>query len=272
MPGDSIFSDTDENPAGDQDVTLTAEQAKAIEDNNKEQNTKIETLNAQLKESNDKLTVAQTPKPAPKPSPTGSVTSEESLSLLVEDPAGYMAKAADGRISVAISEQLAPMLAPVVAATHKGILDSERTAHDIEFGLGNFEELIMPELQKNFEELTVNNSNALSDPTVVKALVSNIRGTKRSELNKAEETLAKTQQDAKAAETANIVSQLPASIRPKNKDSATELPEGTDEFFDRVARATGERPDKDSFLAVHNAGEGITGYTDAMSKLKEARS
>ncbi len=271
--GDAIFGDTSNEDSNESGVVeLTTEQWDQVKAKDVEQAAQLTVLSKQLEDQAKML--AESQKPAPLPSPTATTTdpsamsADEALAAFAKDPAGYTTAVANGQISKAINEQLAPLLNPIIATTHQGIVASHQQAFDIKYGVGKFDELIKPTLQQDLESLAANNTNAMADGNTVKALIERIEGTKRVEINEAEAGAAKAREDADAAATARIVATLPPSMQPKPAGGVKEITAETSDLFDSIERTLGSRPDKDVYLATQNADPGVAGYVAAMKELE----
>ena len=271
MAGDAIFGEEseDDEVVG---VTLTPEQAQALDAERADSKASIADLTAKLEDMSKMLANPPTPMPTPTaPVDPNNMTADESLTLLAKDPTKFTQLVADGQINKAIAQQLAPILNPLLATSHQSVVESLRQAHDITYGVGSFDKIVMPELQVDLDGLAQQNSSAMGDANTVRALVQRIEGTKRTELNEAEAGAAKLREDATKAETARVVSFLPASMQPKPEGGAKELTEEAKEMFSDIERATGERPDEGAYLATQNAAPGVTGHVAAMTDLAKSR-
>jgi len=276
--GDTIFDlDDDEDataaglngkPAAGT-VTLTTEQWESMKQEQADLKANLLSVNQKLEDTTRMLSNSTKPAPATPQDPS-SMSSDDAIKLFAADPSKFTTMVADGRISKAIAEQLGPLLTPIIQTTHQSILQSKRAAFDTRFGVGKFDEIILPDLQRDLDQLSKSNSNSLGDQATMEALVDRIQGQKRTELNQAEQALTTSRDEATKADVARVVSALPPSMQPKPAGGIKELPEEAKTMLDEIERATGERPDEKRFIAVHNAGPGLGGYVKAISELEGA--
>ena len=274
--GDTIFDyedDTNVNAAtgvgsdANGTVTLTTEQWESLQQEQQELRSSLASVNQKLEDTTNMLSRQETPK-SQDPRDGSQMTSDQALSEFAKDPNQFTAMVADGRISKAVGEQLAPLLNPIVQTTHNNIVQSQRQSFDTKFGVGKFDEIIMPVLQGDIDALNKSNPAATTDQSTVSALIERIAGQKREEINEAEKNLAVTREEAEKQDVARVVAALPPSMQPKPAMGTTEVPEEAKSMFDEIERATGERPSESRFLAVHNAEPGINGYVDAIKEIE----
>ena len=273
--GDTIFDYEDNNEVNaatgvDQGVngtvTLTTEQWEALQKEQQDLRSSLASVNQKLEDTTRMLGEQNAP-PKEAPRDGSNMTADQALAEFAKDPSQFTSMVADGRISKAVSEQLAPLLNPIIQTTHTGIVQSQRQAFDTKFGVGKFDEIILPTLQSDLDQLQQSNPNSITDENTVKALVDRISGQKREEINEAEKSAADSRKEAEQQDVARVVAALPPSMQPRPTEGVKEVSEEAKTMFDEIERATGERPDESRFLAVHNAKPGIDGYVNAVKEI-----
>lgn len=258
--GDDLFNEEQEDP---ETVTVNRQELQNL-------STQYQQVQAELEQTRMALNSASQaiPEPAP-PVPTQTsphdMSPDEALKELANDPAGFAQKVADGRIAQAIGDQFEPIIRPMMETTHQNILAAERLKFDMVTGVGKFDQIIMPQLQRDIDSLSKTNSAALGSAETIKALVNRLEGQNRYAINKAELDLVDVRRSNDDAMVAKVVQQLPPSMRPRSAGAAASLDEDGTLFFKEIEAATGVKEDPAEFLALQNTGGGLQEYLDAVA-------
>lgn len=268
--GDSLFDEEtdqmeDQVTVSKADIRNLASQNQQLQAELEQTRMALESASSQAANAAQTVQAASAPPRAPAP---GEMTADEALKELANDPAGFASKVADGRIATAIADQFAPVLRPLLETTHANIINEHRAIFDSNIGVGKFDEIIMPQLQRDMDNLNRTNPAALGSKDTIRALVDRLQGQNREAINKAEGDVTDLRAKGDEDLVARVVQQLPPSMRPRQTGTQAKLDQDGELFFEEIAKATGEKPDEKTFLALHGAGSGLQDYIDAVESVE----
>jgi hypothetical protein len=108
------------------------------------------------------------------PQPEESV--EKFLERLATDPRGAIAEVVNRQVGQAVNAQVQPTQRTMVEAVSKQLVQGHKAEIDLRFGLGTWDELFKPQLEKDMQQLMASNPGAAADPATVEILVNRLYG------------------------------------------------------------------------------------------------
>jgi hypothetical protein len=175
---------------------------------------------------------------------------DDFLSELAADPKGVIQRVAQESAQAATDQTLTPAIMQVLDTAGQQLMNGYQLKVDSEFGVGTFEEVFKPQLEKDMSQLKQSNPRALADPQVMGALVDRLYGGENfAKLTERRATLEK----AHARGIGNIV---PTGGVPRLKAiTGDELPNDVEAFLRDVEKSTGETVDRKEYAKLYYTGQ-----------------
>ena len=221
--------------------------------------TRLDALTERLEQTNQAVATMATqlgevftsaaaePAPQPVQAPVADPTTDEFLNDLATRGTAVVDERVNAGIKQVADAQLTPVLTTMIETAHTGLMAEQRMAIDSDFGVGTFDEVILPELSKEIGQLRSVNARALADGASIKALVDRHIGMNYQTL-KTKETGHTTAQAEEATRVRDeLIKSLPTSGGARISLREGEIDADTKTFFKELKDATGETIDTEQF-------------------------
>ena len=178
-------------------------------------------------------------------------TSEQFLSELATNPREVIQREAEAAFQRKADATLNPAVLKVLHTASQQILDREQQKVDTEFGLGTFDELFRPQLQKDIGQLMATHPQAAADPDTLRALIDRLYGGDNFP------QLADRRKALDNARARGMSHLIPRGGIPRLRKAGEEpdLPDDVEPILQQIEKATGERIDRKHYARIYHTGE-----------------
>lgn len=175
---------------------------------------------------------------------------DEFLNELAADPQGVITRVARETFQAAAEATLNPAVLQVLDTASKQILQGHQLRVDSEFGLGTFDEVFRPQLEKDLNQLRAVNARATADPATVEALVNRLYGGENFP------KLVERRNGLEKSHTRGVSHLLPTGGVPRLRQlTGDELPHDVEQFLRDTEKVTGDYTDRKRFSKLYYSGE-----------------
>lgn len=282
-PDDDLFAPNDPStgqPAGNGHDTEAEAEAAARADDPRDK--EIAELRGQLKESIEaqrELTetlrglATQRPAPPEEPEPRND---DDPITAFTRDPNSFIDQRAERAAQRAAQAGAANDLASL-NTLHELLVDAERAKFDTEFGEGAFDELVKPDLTKNFTELRNAAESqgqlptGLSSRPTIQALIDRIKGNKFSSLTTRAAEAAKAREEAQVKQRDDLIAGLPRPGLTRTPGARQTPSEEAKAFAAEIRNATGEDIDVQEIEALRGTGGTLSDFLKATKAAEKSQ-
>lgn len=178
-----------------------------------------------------------------------SKSAEEFLNELAADPEGVIRRVAGETVVSSTNEAITPGLHQVYDVANKQLMEGYRAKVDNEFGIGTFDEVFKPQLDKDISQLKQVNPRAIADPPTMEALVNRLYGGDNFD------KLLDRRKVLETARTRGLSHLVPAGGVPRLKTlTGDELPNDVEQFLRDVEKSTGETINRKEYAKLYYTG------------------
>jgi hypothetical protein len=177
---------------------------------------------------------------------------EDFLNELAADPQGVISRVARQTFHESADETLNPAVMQVLDTGSKQLMAAHEARVDAEFGVGTFNEVFRPQLEKDVSQLRQANPRAMADPATMEALVNRLYGG---------DNFGMLLERRKAAEKEGRLGVgnhlMPSGGVPRLRgggNAGDEIPADVETFIREVERSTGEQVDRKEYAKLYHTG------------------
>jgi len=175
---------------------------------------------------------------------------EDFLNELATDPRGVIQREARAAFQAAAGETLTPAVLQVLDTSSRQLLSEQELKVDTQFGIGTWNELFRPQLEKDLTTLRAQNPSATADRGTLDALVSRLYG--GDNFDKLADK-RRAMENAMARGMAHHM--IPGGGIPRLRSPNTDdVPNDVEQFNRDVERATGQGVDRKVFNKLYYTG------------------
>lgn len=175
---------------------------------------------------------------------------EDFLNELATDPRGVIQREARRAFDEAAGATLTPAVLQVLDTASKQLLNERELAVDTQFGIGTWNELFRPQLEKDLTQLRAQNPQATANEATLDALVARLYGGANFD------KLADKRRAMEAAMArGHAHHMIPGGGIPRLRaPNADDIPNDVEQFNRDVERATGQTVDRKTFAKLYYTG------------------
>lgn len=200
-------------------------------------------LGETVREAAQRVTTLQPPQAPQKPP-------DQYLNDLAADPQGTIQREARDAARAEADSRLGPALLQMIDTTSKQLLQGYQLKVDSEFGLGTFDEVFRPQLDKDLAQLRAINPQAMADANTIEALVNRLYGGDNFH------RLSERRQGLEKAASRGINHLLPTGGVPRLRQvTGDELPADVEQTLREIEKNTGEDIDRKKYAKLYYSGE-----------------
>lgn len=196
-----------------------------------------------VRDAANRLTQAPTAPPVQKP--------DEFLNDLAANPQEVIRREA-AFAARQVGQEQNPVLMNVLSASNQHLMNLHRQKVDGELGEGTFDELFLPQLNKDVAQLKSINPQAIADPATLEALVNRLYGGDNFPV-----LMERRRNLEETARVRGVSHLLPSGGVPRLRagNPQEEIHPDAELFLREVEKATGENVDRKTYTKLYHTGK-----------------